>query len=214
MADHHKERERDVEQKEEEEKKGEPLLQKIADKIHADDSPSSSDSDCERKYSIKAKVYSLFGREKPLHGVLGGGKPADVLLWRDKKLSGGVLVVATAIWFLLDILECHMFTVICHGLILGLAIVFLWSHANSFIKKSGPRIPNVHIPEDPVLKVASAVRIQINHAFSVLRDIVSGRDAKKLFSLIAGLWVISIVGSWCDFVTLIYPTGFSIASSL
>lgn len=64
MADHQKE----------EEKKGESLMDKIEDKIHGDDSSSSSDSEDERKPSLKTKVYRLFGREKPVHKVFGGGK--------------------------------------------------------------------------------------------------------------------------------------------
>lgn len=59
--------------------KGESLLDKIAEKIHgSDDSSSSSDSDSEKKpaspSSVKAKIYRLFGRDKPVHKVFGGGK--------------------------------------------------------------------------------------------------------------------------------------------
>lgn len=61
--------------KEEEEKKGGSLMEKIADKIHDHSSSSSSDSDDEKKTaSLKDKVYRLFGREKPVHKVLGGGQ--------------------------------------------------------------------------------------------------------------------------------------------
>lgn len=71
MADH----------QEHDEVKGESLLEKISGKIHDhDSSSSSSDSDNEKEKkssspsSLKNKVYRLFGREKPLHNVLGGGK--------------------------------------------------------------------------------------------------------------------------------------------
>ncbi|KAK2981436.1 hypothetical protein RJ640_004050 [Escallonia rubra] len=59
-----------------------------------DSSSSSSDSDDGDKKSspLKSKVYGIFGREKP------GGKPADVFLWRDKKISAGLLGGVTAIW--------------------------------------------------------------------------------------------------------------------
>ncbi|KAI3468669.1 hypothetical protein Pfo_025332 [Paulownia fortunei] len=197
MADQHKE----------EEKKGESLMDKIADKVHThDSSSSSSDSEDEKKSSsLQAKVYRLFGREKPVHRVLGGGKPADVFLWRNKKVSAAVLGGATAIWVLFDVLEYHLLTLVCHGLILGLVILFLWSNASTFIKKSPPRIPEVSIPEEPVLNFASALRIEINLAFAALRDIASGKDLKKFLSqVIAGLWVLSFLGSCCDFLTLLY----------
>lgn len=72
--------------------KGESLMEKIADKFHGGDSSSSSESDTETKKtaakpevesavepetepsSLKNKVWRLFGREKPVHKVLGGGK--------------------------------------------------------------------------------------------------------------------------------------------
>ncbi|XP_027340140.1 reticulon-like protein B2 [Abrus precatorius] len=197
MAEHH----------EHEEAKGESLLDKVSGKIHDHDSSSSSDSDNEKSNSspsFKNKVFRLFGREKPIHTVLGGGKPADVFLWRNKKISATTLGVATAIWILFELLEYHLLTLVCHFLILALAALFLWSNASTFINKSPPRIPQLHIPEEPVLEFASALRLEINCAFSVLRDIASGRDLKKFLSVIAGLWVFSILGSWANFLTLFY----------
>ncbi|CAI9775764.1 unnamed protein product [Fraxinus pennsylvanica] len=193
MAGHHKE----------EDKNEESFMEKIADKIHGNDS-SSSDNEDKKKSSTKVKVYRLFGREKPVHKALGGGKPADVFLWRDKKVSAGVLGGATAIWVLFDVLENNLLTLVCHTLILALAILFLWSNASTFINKSPPRIPDVNIPEKPVLKFASALRIEINRVFSTLREIASGRDLKKFISVIAGLWVLSFIGSCCGFLTLVY----------
>lgn len=69
---------------------GESLLDKIAEKIHGHhDSSSSSDSDSEKKEtsSIKEKVFRLFGREKPVHSVLGGGKRMNFSLSLSLSLS-------------------------------------------------------------------------------------------------------------------------------
>ncbi|RZR75512.1 hypothetical protein BHM03_00059742 [Ensete ventricosum] len=72
-----------------EESVGESLMEKITEKFHGGDS-SSSDSDGEKSSLVgsstpppsaaevvKAKIYRLFGREKPVHKVLGGGKRTD-----------------------------------------------------------------------------------------------------------------------------------------
>lgn len=196
--------------------KGESLLEKIADKFHGDDSSSSSESDTETKKpavksevepeteTLKNKVWRLFGREKPVHKVFGGGKPADVFLWRNKKISATVIGGATAIWVLFELLEYHLLTLICHILIITLAVLFLWSNATTFINKKPPHIPEVHLPEGPILQVASALRIEINRALDLLREIASGRELKKFLAVIAGLWILSIVGSWCNFLTLLY----------
>ncbi|KAK4389228.1 Reticulon-like protein B2 [Sesamum angolense] len=131
---------------------------------------------------VEDQVYRLFGREKPVHKVLGGGQAFDCvkddnlsalvdvtiniylsfqLLCRcapmaDKKVSAGVLGGAAALWFLFDVLEYHFLTLICHEVVL---------------------------PEEPVLKFASALRIEINRVFADLRDIASGKDLKKFLYL-------------------------------
>lgn len=74
---------------------GESLLDKIADKLHGHDSSSSSDSDSDKKESssIKDKVFRLFGREKPVHSVLGGGKRMNLSLAFFISLNWHCLVV-------------------------------------------------------------------------------------------------------------------------
>ncbi|KAK9075366.1 hypothetical protein SSX86_003689 [Deinandra increscens subsp. villosa] len=186
------------------------LKDKISETFHKDDS-SSSDSDGEGKKSspvadVTNKIYRLFGRERPVHKVLGGGKAADIFLWKDKKVSGGVVGFATLIWVLFELVEYHLLTLVCHTLILALALLFLWSNAAAFINKSAPKFPEVQLPEDIVLGVASAFRIEINRALVVLRNIASGKDLKKFLSVIAGLWVLSILGGYWNFLTLVYTS--------
>ena len=75
----------------------ESLMDKISEKIHhggdSSSSSSSSDDDDDKKEkktkkpespsSMKSKVYRLFGREKPVHKVLGGGKRTFFLFCSD-----------------------------------------------------------------------------------------------------------------------------------
>ncbi|KVH91807.1 reticulon-like protein B1 [Cynara cardunculus var. scolymus] len=188
-----------------EDSKAESLIEKIQNHKNSSSSSSSSDSDDDSKISsVKSKVFRLFGREKPVHQVFGGGKPADVFLWRDKKVSAGVLGAATIIWFLFEVLEYGLLTLVCHGLILSLSILFLWSNVTAFIKKSPPKIMEVSIPEEPLMQIVADVRIEINRGFAALHDIASGRDLKKFLLVIAGLWFVSIIGSCCNFLTLFY----------
>ncbi|XP_050221882.1 reticulon-like protein B5 [Mercurialis annua] len=198
MADHVGEPEPEVES----------LMDKITEKIHRRDSSSSSSDSDDGKPSkvdaVKSKVFRLFGREEPVHKVLGGGKPADVFLWRDKKISAGVLGSATVIWIFFELLEYHLITLICHIAILSLAVLFLWSNASTFINKSPPQFTVIVVPEKCVLEVASVLRMEINQALGILRDIAAGKDVKKFFTVIAGLCVLSIIGKWCNFLTLFY----------
>ncbi|KAA8519463.1 hypothetical protein F0562_013719 [Nyssa sinensis] len=55
------------------------VIEKITEKFHG----SSSDSDNKKSSSsssVKAKICCLFGREQPVHKVLGGRKPVDAFL--------------------------------------------------------------------------------------------------------------------------------------
>ena len=65
---------------------GESVLEKLTEKLHGhDSSSSSSDSDSESEHpvksSVKAKIYRLFGRERPVHSVFGGGKRMEFSLF-------------------------------------------------------------------------------------------------------------------------------------
>ncbi|KAJ3694572.1 hypothetical protein LUZ60_010052 [Juncus effusus] len=189
----------------------EGLMDKIKEKFHGDDSSSSSDEETEKKAKIQAdvpppkpKIWRLFGREQPVHNVLGGSKAADVLLWRDKKTSGAILGAATVIWLLFEYMGYHLLTLICHGLIISLAILFVWSGASTFINKSPPKIPQVEIPEKLAVEIALSVRNEINRGFASLREIASGHELKKFLIIIACLWVLSKIGSSYSFLTLFY----------
>ncbi|KAJ4752482.1 Reticulon-like protein [Rhynchospora pubera] len=187
----------------------ESILDKIKEKIH-DDSSSSSSSDEESEKPKpsdpppKPKIWRIFGRQEPVHKVLGGGKPADLLLWKDKKLSAGILGSVTAIWLLFEVLGYHLLTFICHALILCLAVLFVWSNASAFINKSPPRIPEVSIPEDLIVKIALSIRYEINRGFRSLREIATGHSLQKFLIVIGCFWVMSIIGSSCSFLTLVY----------
>ncbi|KAK4777297.1 hypothetical protein SAY87_017484 [Trapa incisa] len=117
------------------------MMEKFSENLHNHGSSSSSDSDDDKHSAVntmKSKVYRLFGREKPVHKILGGGKPADIFLWRNKKNSATVLGAATAIWMLFELLQYHLITLLCHVAILVLAVLFVWSNASTFIHKMSP----------------------------------------------------------------------------
>lgn len=57
----------------------ESVMDKIKEKLRHDgdsdgSSSSSSDSDSDISSKVKSKISRLFGRQKPLHSVFGGGK--------------------------------------------------------------------------------------------------------------------------------------------
>nr|CAB3465635.1 unnamed protein product [Digitaria exilis]CAB3503832.1 unnamed protein product [Digitaria exilis] len=181
------------------------LLEKINEKIHEykHSSSSSSDSDDDKKPK-KSKKKKLFGRKHPLHHVLGGGKAADLVLWKNKQTSGSILAGVTVIWLLFEGIGYHLLTFLCHSLIVFLTVWFVWSNAASFVNRSPPKFPEVILSEVQCLKIAHIMRKEINEAFYTLRNVASGKDLKTYLMMVAVLWFLSIIGSCFSFLTLSY----------
>ncbi|XP_010921233.2 reticulon-like protein B5 isoform X2 [Elaeis guineensis] len=152
------------------------ITERITEKVHEyRGSSSSSDSDNKKPSFHSTRKKRLFGRKGPVHTVLGGGKSADIILWRNKQMSGGILAVS-----------------------------FIWSNAASLVNRSPPKFPEAILPEDMFLNIAQAVRYHINGAFATFRYVASGKELKQFLMVIAGLWVVSVIGNWFSFLTLSY----------
>lgn len=183
---------------------GESFVEKITEKLHGS-SPTSSSSDDEKPpVSHHQPANKPFGGKKSVHDCLGGGKAADLMLWRDKQRSGSILAGATVLWILFECMEYHFLTFVCHVLILSLAILFIWINSAAFLKRSPPHIPEIVIPEAAIHNLASDLRLEVNRAFAILHEVATGRDLKKYLLVVAGLWFFSVIGSWCDFLSLAY----------
>ncbi|TVU33374.1 hypothetical protein EJB05_25187, partial [Eragrostis curvula] len=154
--------------------------------------------------AARPRGFWLLGEDKSVHKALGGGKTADVLLWKDTKISAAVIGGATVLWVLFEVVDYHLLTLISHVLIGALVILFLWSNATVFIKKSPPDVPEVQISEDLAVNIALALRADINKALGLLREIAMGHDLMKFLGVLVALWILSEIGNLCDFLTLIY----------
>ncbi|KAI4357747.1 hypothetical protein L6164_001678 [Bauhinia variegata] len=142
----------------------------------------------------------LFGRQRPLHAVLGGGKIANILLWKDIKLSAAILAGASFIWFLFEVVEYNLVSLICHALISIMLVLFVWYNAAGLITWSPPDINNFEISE-------SSVRFlfrKLNGFMRKFYDISTGKDLTLFFVTLAGLWIMSAVGTYFTTLNLLY----------
>ncbi|KAH7279138.1 hypothetical protein KP509_37G007000 [Ceratopteris richardii] len=146
----------------------------------------------------------LFGREKSVHELLGAGKTADILLWRDKKVSACILAIVTTLYVVFEWLGWHLLPVLSIGSLVVLGILFLWSNLASLIKRSPPNVPFTQVSEDKAIHLAQVLRDQVNLLIDVLRDVVLGKDIKLFVEVELSLWFLSLIGKWADFLTLAY----------
>ncbi|MBA0846753.1 hypothetical protein Goshw_006801, partial [Gossypium schwendimanii] len=105
---------------------------------------------------------NFFGRERPVHAILGGGKVADVLLWRNQKLSATLLFGVTAIWYLFEVIEYNFVTLFCHICITTMLIVFIRSITAEYFGWNPPKIPELISNEDAFREVGSTFHRRLN----------------------------------------------------
>ncbi|MCD7450137.1 Reticulon-like protein B8 [Datura stramonium] len=167
----------------------------------------------ESESSVSAQFNRLFGRQKPIHHCLGGGKSADSMLWRNKKISAGVLVSATAIWVLFEWLNYNFLSLVCFALSFGLIAQFLLKNASGIINRSPSNVPRLVLPDDLFVNIAKSIGAEINHGLGFLQDVALGGNLKQFVVVILSLWVAGMIGSWCNFLTVLY-IGFIAAHTL
>ncbi|XP_077210629.1 reticulon-like protein B9 [Tasmannia lanceolata] len=159
-----------------------------------------SDSDDQSSSS----TVKLFGRQRPLHAVLGGGRFADVVLWRSRNLSAGLLAGITVTWALFEVLEYHLLTLLCYITIIAMLGVFLWSNGAALFDRAPPKIPEIILSERAFKEVASAFHARLSWFLSIFLDMACGKDIISFLLVISSLWIFSVIGSYCSSASLLY----------
>ncbi|KAF9677373.1 hypothetical protein SADUNF_Sadunf08G0100900 [Salix dunnii] len=126
---------------------------------------------------------------------------ADILLWKNKTLSGGILGGVTAIWLLLGLAEYSLVTVFAHILMLLMIALFTWSKIAGLIKTIPPTSNEIRLPE-------SAFRFffdQLNETIlTFYKTSIRQKGLKTFFVTLAGLYILSFIGSILSTMTFAY----------
>jgi hypothetical protein len=148
----------------------------------------------------------LFNRQKSVHEILGGGIVADVMLWRRRNASVGILVGAAVAWILFEKSGYTLLSLLANVLLLLVTILFVWATAAALISRPPPPLPELELSEDMVNGTAASIRSRINFLLMVAHDIALGKDPKLFLKVAVCLWLISTIGGWFDFLTLGYTS--------
>jgi hypothetical protein len=136
--------------------------------------------------------------------IVGSYAVADILLWKNRNLSAGVLAGATLIWFLFDVVEYNIIPLLCQIAILAMLVIFIWSNAAPLLDRAPPRIPEIIISEHAFREMALTVHYKLTYTVSVLYDIACGKDLKRFLLVVGSLLVLSAIGSSCSLTSLLY----------
>ncbi|KAL9674607.1 hypothetical protein QQ045_030879 [Rhodiola kirilowii] len=146
----------------------------------------------------------LFTKKITIHQILGGRLVADVVLWRRKNVSKGILVVGFGAWLTFQICGYTLLSFLSNVLLILTCVLFLWAKSARILNRPGPQLPHFHLSEEMVNEAAETIRVNLNTLFSVSRNIALGYDTESFFRAAAVMLLISLVGSLTDLITLGY----------
>ncbi|XP_021759211.1 reticulon-like protein B12 [Chenopodium quinoa] len=146
----------------------------------------------------------LFNRQRTIHEIFGGAFVADVVLWRQRNITMGILILTLIIWLVFEESGYTLLSLISSILLLLITILFVWSKAASLLNRPAPPLPDMHLREEVVSEMGELARDNINSLVLVCRNVALGKDSRLFLRVAACLLMISVFGALTDIVTLCY----------
>ncbi|OAY33835.1 reticulon-like protein B13 [Manihot esculenta] len=130
----------------------------------------------------------------------------DILLWRRKKLSLLVLIAATAAWVLLDVYEFNFITIASWATMVIISLLFLYGNLVRLFGKEEPNLSGfLEVPEQTAIDTAKSLKEMIEVGIRWMFELSAAEKDWFVFArVVALLWLLSLVGSCFDLLTLSY----------
>lgn len=141
-----------------------------------------------------------------MHDILGGGIIADVMLWRRRDVTVGILLGTLAAWVVFARSRYNLLSLVSDVLLLLISVLFVWAKAAAILNRPPPPIPEMHLSEEVINQVAIFVHSLVDMVLSVFLNIALGKDLNLFYRIAICLLLISIIGSLTDFLTLGYTS--------
>ncbi|OAY74924.1 Reticulon-like protein B11, partial [Ananas comosus] len=129
---------------------------------------------------------------------------ADVLLWRRRSAAAAAAACATAFWYFFERAGYSFLSVVANALLLLVAILFFWAKSALLLNRPLPPLPNLEVSDEVVEKAANEARVWINRVLAIGHDIAIKRDRKVFLEVILVLWLVSYIGRFFNFLTVVY----------
>ena len=107
-----------------------------------------------------------------------------------------------------ELLVFLILVILCY-LELNLMISVLYSSGG----RSSSKVPRLVLPDDLFVNIAITIGSEINRGLGLIQDVACGGNLKQFLVVVASLWAASVIGSWCNFLTVLY-IGFVAAHTL
>ncbi|KAH7657073.1 Reticulon domain-containing protein [Dioscorea alata] len=153
-----------------------------------------------------ASSSRFLGRQRSVHEILGGGLVADVILWRRRDVSMGLLLGTLASWVVFELSGYTLLRLVSNVLLLLFSILFVWSKSAGILNRPPPPLPELHISAQVINEAAMLVSSCVNMLLSACYRIALGKDTLLFYRVAACLWLVSLVGGFADSLTLGYTS--------
>ncbi|TVU36473.1 hypothetical protein EJB05_18409 [Eragrostis curvula] len=161
------------------------------------------------------RTCRLFGDQRSLHDLLGGGTVAGVMisvgavagvmLWRRKDVAGRLLVLVAASWVLFYCVPGYtLLSFVSQVLMILLTVLFVWAKAARLLNRPPPPIPLIKVSAESMSEVAETVGNYMNKILQDFENIALGKDSSLFYKVAVVLLLTSIVGRLTNLITLVY----------
>ncbi|KAL7587842.1 hypothetical protein Lser_V15G37136 [Lactuca serriola] len=155
----------------------------------------SSDSDDHHIHQNNAKTFKRY-----FHSFIGNGPVADVLLWRNTRVSASLLLGTTTMWFLFEVYEYNFVSLLCNLAIIGMLTIYVTYTMAKYTQWDLPDFEEITIQEAAfkwLYKKTNRLLLEFYYT-------ASGEDLIRFFMTLISLWMISVIGSHFSSLNLIY----------
>ncbi|KAK3151557.1 hypothetical protein QOZ80_3AG0247430 [Eleusine coracana subsp. coracana] len=139
-----------------------------------------------------------------VHQIAGGGKAADIILWKRGRVTFGVIFGATMAWLLFEKSGVSFLTICCDVLLILIVVQFVRVKIADLLNRQPRPLPELVLSEEMVSNTAASFRVKVNNMLMIAHDITLGKDFRLFFQVVLVLWLLSVVGNFCSSITLAY----------
>ncbi|KAL0692819.1 hypothetical protein Bca4012_059999 [Brassica carinata] len=137
-----------------------------------------------------------------VYQIFGNGAVADLCVWKNKIKSGITFVIATIIWYILEIEETRLVPVLCSILLLLMLLLFIWVKFGHLLFITRPPTPE-QIKERGSPFRALYIKIEGLH-WMLYKIAYGGEDIKTSLWVIFYVAIIYTIGSYINLLTILY----------
>ncbi|XP_021904230.1 reticulon-like protein B16 isoform X4 [Carica papaya] len=127
-----------------------------------------------RNEAASTSGYGLFDRQVTVHQFMGGGKAADLLLWKQWHFSLGILVIATVAWFIFERSGLPFLTICSDVLLILIIMLFVRANYAALRNKQLQSLPELALSEEMVNNASASFRAKVNNLLLMAHDITLG----------------------------------------